>query len=131
MESFKKVAKKVHPDKGGATEDADRQREKERKRKGEREREDNKEENRTEKRRREGRGRKGKARRRGAGNHRHPSLVPLVRPHARASSRRDDLSQHTAAGQKFLQFYPNVFFLKFVLASQSKSSNDVFNAVVL
>ena len=95
MESFKKVAKKVHPDKGGATEDADRQREKERKRKGEREREDNKEENRTEKRRREGRGRKGKARRRGAGNHRHPSLVPLVRPHARASSRRDDLSQHT------------------------------------
>ena len=51
-----------------------------------------------------------------------------ARATVRASSRRDDLSRHTAAGQKFLQFCPKVFFLKVVWASGNKSSDDVLKA---
>ena len=73
MDSFKKVAKKAHPDKGGSTEDAQKLN----------------------------------------------------------AARRGDLSRHTAAGQKFLQFCPIGFFLKTVSASESKSSNDIVNSVGL
>ena len=73
MESFKKVAKKVHPDKGGATEDAQKLNEA-------REAWDNVP-------KREGA--------EGGITDRHTSLVPLGRPRARASSRRGNLSRHT------------------------------------